>query len=342
VVIPAFDPDGRVHRLRVRQPDQAPRYLVIPGSGREPLLSRPAEAIFVVESELDAILLDAVAGDLVGVVAMGNDSAKPTERLHPILEQALYIGVALDSDEPKYNPERDAMDMAGARSSRWWLEHYPQAVRVPMVGGKDPGEAFKAGIDLRLWVLAALPAYFAVKADLEAAKAMHRARLQAECELEKIRAAEAISPVVITLPPPPPSPSGEPYFTIDAVGWGDGFEAGETVIVPPPADVDSAVDVAADTQADQTTTATLITLTSGQSFYVTADRDEWDRLSAAGHVVFSDNELSRLQRACATMNDEDRLAAALQALEVKSVFPGAWIRRGETIAAAADGCGVSA
>ena len=38
----------------------------------------------------------------------------------------------------------------------WWAEHYVNAMRCPVVGGKDPTEAVKRGLDLRLWIQAAL------------------------------------------------------------------------------------------------------------------------------------------------------------------------------------------
>jgi hypothetical protein len=38
---------------------------------------------------------------------------------------------------------------------------------VPVVGGKDPGDAYAAGVDLRAWVLAGLPPYFQIKAGME-------------------------------------------------------------------------------------------------------------------------------------------------------------------------------
>lgn len=329
IVIPMIEEDGRVHRLRIRQPDQSPRYLVVPGSGREPLLSREAEAIFVVESELDAILLDGVAGDLIGVVAMGNDTAKPTARLYPVMQQALYIGVALDSDKPKYNPDKDGMEIPGAKASIWWLQQFPRAIRVPVIGGKDPGDAYKDGVDLRTWVLAALPPYFQVKADLDAEKAMHRARLQAERAMEKALADEAVRMAVEQIEMKSPAVDEEDIVKSAPVaaahvadkGNGERNSGGAEQPAVPPED-----------GAAQQSSATLITLVSGESFYVTADEAEWRRLVDSGEIVFSQNELSRLQRATATMNDAERLAAALQAIEIKKIFPSAWIRRGEVVA----------
>jgi len=309
LVIPMINEDGRVHRLRIRQPDQEPRYLVIPGSGREPLCSREAEAMFVVESELDAILLDGIAGDLVGVVAMGNDTAKPTARLNPALVDALFIGVALDSDRPKFNPVTDKMDMPGAKASRWWLQQFPQAVRVPMVGGKDPGDAFKDGVDLRLWVLAALPAYFHVKADLDAEKARKEEKKAAEKLLQE-DLNEAKAPVLST-----------ETAEIKADNTKNPLpDHGNTPEIPetcPPIAPEKGVK--------------RVTLKNGRSFCLASSREEWEALTDAGEIVFSEHELNRLQAACQTMSPEERLAAAMQVLDFKEIFGSAWIKRGEVI-----------
>jgi hypothetical protein len=143
---------GRLHRLRIRRPEGEPRYYVVPGSGRSPMISRPdAAAYVVVESELDAILLDSLASDLVGIIAQGNSTAKPDQATWQPLQQAVSIMVALDTDE------------AGAKASVWWKQQLSTATRWPIVGGKDPGDAYKAGIDLRAWITAGLPPALKVK-----------------------------------------------------------------------------------------------------------------------------------------------------------------------------------
>ena len=73
-----------------------------------------------------------------------------------------------------------------------------------------------------------------------------------------------------------------------------------------------------------------VELTDGKIFYVTNDRQTWRALATEGKAVFSGNELARLQAAVAGGTDEERLAAARAALEVKEVFGGAYIRRGES------------
>jgi hypothetical protein len=37
------------------------------------------------------------------------------------LKEALFIGVALGSDLPRYNAETGNVDMPGAKAARWWL-----------------------------------------------------------------------------------------------------------------------------------------------------------------------------------------------------------------------------
>jgi hypothetical protein len=48
-------------------------------------------------------------------------------------------------------------DVAGAKASwKWWLNHYQHARRWPCIKGKDPGEAYQNGLDIRAWTLAGL------------------------------------------------------------------------------------------------------------------------------------------------------------------------------------------
>ncbi|MDX9896106.1 MAG: CHC2 zinc finger domain-containing protein [Desulfofustis sp.] len=155
---------GQVVQVRIRRPapERGPRYYVVPGSSRQPLVTRDADSYVIVESGLDAILLDGIVGDLVGVVALGNDTTKPPADLHDKLCRSLHISVSLDSDTPRRNSVTGKLEIPGAKASRWWLEQYDQAERVPVIGGKDPGEVFQSGGDLRTWVMAGLPPRFHV------------------------------------------------------------------------------------------------------------------------------------------------------------------------------------
>jgi len=155
-VIP-WDRGGVPVRIRIRRPDPltfGPRYYAVPGSVAATMVipatstgdRSPAQDVFVVvESELDGILLHQEAGDLVGVVALGSAQTRPDEAAAEILRKSAHILNALD------------FDRAGAKEHTWWKEHFPEAARWPVPKGKDPGEAYHAGVDLREWILAGLP-----------------------------------------------------------------------------------------------------------------------------------------------------------------------------------------
>jgi hypothetical protein len=173
LVIPRFA-DGKVSRLRIRHQDldeqsrdkseqswdkseqnpgndekEGPRYYVIPGSNAASMVFGSSTRIFlVIESELDGMLLLQEAGSLIGILSLGNAQTRPDEASAQILQEADLIFLSLDADD------------AGAKESwRWWAGHFERARRWPPIGGKDPGEMFTSGIDLRAWIRAGLDAY---------------------------------------------------------------------------------------------------------------------------------------------------------------------------------------
>lgn len=159
LVIPMLAGD-QVRRLRVRRPEGEPRYYLIRGSSTAALVLTgapprssgtdwgPPVVLMVVESELDALLLHQEAGDLAGIVALGNAQARPDRETAEMLKQARLILVALDADR------------TGAKEAwGWWTNHYCQARRWPPIEGKDPGEMRAAGVNLRAWIEAGLWEY---------------------------------------------------------------------------------------------------------------------------------------------------------------------------------------
>ena len=145
LIIPCLVNDY-VARLRIRlsKKDADPPYQIISGSSNTPMLfDGPRKVFVVVESELDGLLLHQQAGDLAAMLAIGSAQAKPDTATHDLLCNAKSIFVALDSDAP------------GATAAQWWARHYPQAKRWPCPVGKDIGESFQQGIDLRIWLQAA-------------------------------------------------------------------------------------------------------------------------------------------------------------------------------------------
>jgi hypothetical protein len=100
----------------------------------------------VVESELDGLLLHQEAGDLAGVISMGNAQTRPDAETDQALKAADLLLIALDSDA------------AGAKEAwGFWKRTHPNAKRWPIPNAKDPTEAKIAGLDLRSWVRAGLP-----------------------------------------------------------------------------------------------------------------------------------------------------------------------------------------
>jgi hypothetical protein len=139
--------DGKIYRIRIRRPkfalrsERDPRYYLLRGSDtRSLVLGHDREIYVLVESELDAILLSQEAGDLVGVIALGNAQARPDQDAKLALTRCKLILVALDGDK------------AGAKEAwKWWLHHFSHARRWPPIA-KDPGEMFQQGVNLQTWI----------------------------------------------------------------------------------------------------------------------------------------------------------------------------------------------
>lgn len=95
--------------------------------------------------------VDAAAGDIVCAIGVGNNSAKPSTDVHAMLKKSRAVLTALDADG------------TAAKDFQFWQREY-SAEPWPVPAGKDPGEAFERGVDLRLWVLAGLPPVFHMSA----------------------------------------------------------------------------------------------------------------------------------------------------------------------------------
>lgn len=147
-----------VHRLRIRRLDEdreafqpKRKYHVVDGSSMSMMHlpcfgDKDTGIVVVVEAELDAIALHAAAGDVMHCVAsMTSNIRRMPESIHQLMHDAPCILVALDKD--------------GAGKDGWkrWETSFPQARRCIAPAGKDPGEAFAAGISLRTWMLAGIP-----------------------------------------------------------------------------------------------------------------------------------------------------------------------------------------
>jgi DNA primase len=71
-----------------------------------------------------------------------------------------------------------------------------------------------------------------------------------------------------------------------------------------------------------------VTLSNGKIIYLVDNNgDVWDRLTAEGKPVFSRRELEKLKTATSTLPPEERIKAAMAAIEAKEVF-GGYLTRG--------------
>jgi hypothetical protein len=153
LIIPYLFND-EILRLRVRRfgnADRWGRYIVVSGSSTIPMQFPGINSVFlVVESELDGLLISQDVSELTCVIALGSSQIRPDYELDQILKKASLLVIALDSDPT-----------GATQTCRWWLKNYYNAVwwPIPLQYGKDPGEAFQKGFNLKDWVKAALGKY---------------------------------------------------------------------------------------------------------------------------------------------------------------------------------------
>lgn len=166
LVIP-YVVDGLLHRITIRliKPDPKmpkKKYHYVRGSIRDLWVSNPTAKAFVLqEAEFDCIAVDGAAGDMVGTIGLGSTGTKPDALAASVLQGSLSILDALDFDKPVRNHHTGRMERPGASGGKWWKEQYREKYkRWPVPIGKDAGEAFAGGVDLRTWVMAGLPPIF--------------------------------------------------------------------------------------------------------------------------------------------------------------------------------------
>ena len=217
IVIPAFNEDGDVIRLRIRRTKgdrdrSLPnlKYYVVPGSdmrpmwlpviGKSPINFNMA---MVVEAELDAIAVHSVAGEFIGVLgAMTAACANLPSDIFSALKEQDRLLIATDvGDESK----------AGDTAWERWHHTFDNAVRYGADGGKDPGEMAENGKDILGWVLDAYPnekyKVGAVKAYAERKRDAVHAQTAAVCReaREREKAAKTSEPAD-TIPAETPKP----------------------------------------------------------------------------------------------------------------------------------------
>ena len=149
LIIPFFL-DGFPVRLRVRQSkeDVENRFLLVIGSATMyfdyarhinscPDTAKPA---LITESELDGWLLYEQLGDKYQIFASGSASTRPDRYTHGVIKNVPKI---LNLDD----------DVAGHAEQKWWRDQYQHVFPLFSEFGKDPGDSYQVGVDIRAWGL---------------------------------------------------------------------------------------------------------------------------------------------------------------------------------------------
>jgi DNA primase len=192
IVIPTYL-DGVIHRIRIRVPKEdrnakVPGYVAVTGSGDDIVSLNPTALAFAtVEADLDAMLIDWVAGDIVGAVALVSADVKPKKTLATLLDVALCILVATDYD-PKENTKTGKYENPGGKAALWWLKTYPRAKRWPVPIGKDPGDAYQAGVNVREWIISGLPTSLRLRSQVSVPAATSEEKKETAVKFDRDRA----------------------------------------------------------------------------------------------------------------------------------------------------------
>ena len=146
LVIP-YESDGNIIRIRIRntQGSTYQKYYLLEGSSNTPTVIGKLLPVILVESDLDAFLINQEAGDVITAIALGSANIRPDKLTSDLLRKSDIILNALDNDA------------AGAKSNwSWWESNFPASIRWPVPFEKDPSDAFKQGLSIRDWISAGL------------------------------------------------------------------------------------------------------------------------------------------------------------------------------------------
>lgn len=159
LVMPAIR-GGQVVKLKIRRPDpktpwgDVRKYWEVKGGANSlfHVYGRPTCRIWIlVETERDAAMLWAHCHKMgVGAIGAGGAAKRPCEDVATLLRRAKVVLNALDYDQ------------AGAANTyKFWEEEFPNSIRYPAPPsmGKDVGDAYRRGLDVRQWVWDGLPQY---------------------------------------------------------------------------------------------------------------------------------------------------------------------------------------
>jgi len=151
IVVPTFSRDGRVIKVKVRRSawkegDELPKYVELSGSKRSPSIYGDSQLLsgIVLESELDSILIQQFAADLVFCIALGGSTQPIDRETDQLIKTTPTIIFVPDFDD------------SGVKAWVKWKRLYPHVKRLLSPLEKSAGDAFLVGVDLRDWILDAL------------------------------------------------------------------------------------------------------------------------------------------------------------------------------------------
>ena len=150
ITIPTFS-NSEVIKVKIRRSnwkegDKWPKYVEI--SGSKSCLSiygdKKLPIALILESELDALLVQQEASDLIYCVALGGSTKQLDEQTDLLLRKTKTVLFLPDFDE------------AGAIAWIKWKKMFPHIQRILTPSEKSAGDYFLAGGNLREWLLAEL------------------------------------------------------------------------------------------------------------------------------------------------------------------------------------------
>ncbi len=147
ILIPTFDLNSKLIRIKIRRLDWKPehrlgKYLAVSGSmgGLNLIGNRKSPHMIIVESELDAYAAQHAVQNKALVVAVGSNTKTPDLATDYLIKRKNKLIVIYDNDS------------GGEAMLKKWQRLYKKTQGVSVPVGKDIGEAFEQGYDVRGWL----------------------------------------------------------------------------------------------------------------------------------------------------------------------------------------------
>jgi DNA primase len=146
IVIPTLK-EKKLVKMKIRRSewyenDVYPKYVEIHGSMSAPSVYATDNntLAIILESELDAMLIQQEADNMCTAIALGGASKKPDKGTHILLSEAPAILFSLDFDE------------TGIKQLLWWKKQYRKLIVWVTPFEKSVGDAFIKGLDIKSWM----------------------------------------------------------------------------------------------------------------------------------------------------------------------------------------------